>query len=816
MKLSKLLEYIKINENQNIEDIHKSFIIDINKDLEKKEQIPLIKKIKLYYYYRKFLNDKLYELDKIIRLNYNDDKKDNEDEKSLAYYFYLTLLIRENDFAINYSYSIEYIQEIIKILKIINANQYYDIIYSKIINELVNNYKGLYEYEYNKKEIENIENDNNELLKLNNDILKELNIKNKDFKNKKIDEIYSSIILSLIKNNRFEEKIINQLDLESIDITTKIFEDIVYILNNDNNIKKRYQISNIEDLNDDKKINFYYILLKYILKNTIFNDKINLLSEIKANISKLDNSDFDKNEKLKYIKEKMFEQKQQEKTINDRIENISTTSRTKIEPSEEKPEPSNSNHDIKTINNCEESGSSQNNNGIKKAEDSSNNKYSSERTEPNATNNVDHKKDSKITSESFTFEPIDIFESDKPKESEEIEKKENKINKEKESEALSLITADFITQINDDIFICGGSCKDLCILGILDRNCQKRGTIENKHWVYNVLLFKKEGDSIDILGSSKKQLFLFNVDSNFNINQKADVIKYYSQYLVEITNSNNTNNSSYFSCADDNLIFTENIFSKIIQSRENSLVHHMYLKSGIKINDKIVAFKSNRIIRNGIDNLVFFNYISKKELKFKLKNKYSFIFSSNGLTVMDFGEKGEKVLLCACKKYLGSQKNGILSINIKDSNINNPFFKDTKNFEVYCFCPIIKNINQNILNSNEVKIERTDYFLVGGFDLKRKKGLIKLFKINYGKDNEFDNIEFIEDLFQPIDSNNKHSKNVFKKPISCIIQTNIDNKILATCWDGKIYSLTEQKIGKYLEYEEKNRDRSFCRFFQKL
>ena len=155
MKLSKLLEYIKeYNENTKIkdqikEDINKSFINDTNKDLEKKEQIPLIKKIKLYYYYRKFLNDKLYELEQIIRLNYNDDKKDDEDEKSLAYYFYLTLLIRDNDIAINYSYSIEYIQEIIKILKIFNANQYYEIIYSKIINELVNNYKGL-----NRKESE--------------------------------------------------------------------------------------------------------------------------------------------------------------------------------------------------------------------------------------------------------------------------------------------------------------------------------------------------------------------------------------------------------------------------------------------------------------------------------------------------------------------------------------------------------------------------------------------------------------------------------------------------------------------------------------
>ena len=47
-----------------------------------------------------------------------------------------------------------------------------------------------------------------------------------------------------------------------------------------------------------------------------------------------------------------------------------------------------------------------------------------------------------------------------------------------------------------------------------------------------------------------------------------------------------------------------------------------------------------------------------------------------------------------------------------------------------------------------MKSEKTDYFLAGGFDFKKKKGMIKLFKINYRKDDdEMDNIEFIEDLF---------------------------------------------------------------------
>ena len=52
-------------------------------------------------------------------------------------------------------------------------------------------------------------------------------------------------------------------------------------------------------------------------------------------------------------------------------------------------------------------------------------------------------------------------------------------------------------------------------------------------------------------------------------------------------------------------------------------------------------------------------------------------------------------MLCACKQYLKNQKNGILVVNIeieknnKDINFNHIFY-ETGNFEVYCFCPILK------------------------------------------------------------------------------------------------------------------------------
>ena len=56
----------------------------------------------------------------------------------MSYYYYLSLLIRDNRDIINYSYSIEYIKKINdKFIKDDNSNKYSKIIMSKIILELI-------------------------------------------------------------------------------------------------------------------------------------------------------------------------------------------------------------------------------------------------------------------------------------------------------------------------------------------------------------------------------------------------------------------------------------------------------------------------------------------------------------------------------------------------------------------------------------------------------------------------------------------------------------------------------------------------------
>ena len=60
----------------------------------------------------------------------------------------------------------------------------------------------------------------------------------------------------------------------------------------------------------------------------------------------------------------------------------------------------------------------------------------------------------------------------------------------------------------------------------------------------------------------------------------------------------------------------------------------------------------------------------------------------------------------------------------------NSYFYNTGIFEPYCICHLLIIDSKNILE-NSVETKETDYFLVGGFEKRRKQGMIKLYKIIY-------------------------------------------------------------------------------------
>ena len=222
---------------------------------------------KFLYFNKEKVHKILYEEEEIYPINYND-------KITFSELFYLSLLILDKE-NVNYSFSIEYIKSVNNIIKENKEiTRLKKILFSKIILILIHNFKGEDEYDENiyGKEIEELVNENMEIIKNNIKAFEDLNLKynENDIYSKKLDYIYMEIITALIKTNNFHDNcmdiIIEQLELDKIYITDTIFKGLSDLMDINNDYMKEYKINDINDLNDEKKIYFYYILIKFIFK----------------------------------------------------------------------------------------------------------------------------------------------------------------------------------------------------------------------------------------------------------------------------------------------------------------------------------------------------------------------------------------------------------------------------------------------------------------------------------------------------------------------------------------------------------------------
>ena len=250
---------------------------------------------KFFYFNKKTVHKILFEKNEVIHLNYNSKNK------NLEFYFYLTLLIRENPNILNYEYDEEYLMELNKENQNeINTNKLNKIIKAKFIIELTQEYKLDFDFFDNDKgkELDDIINTNLNIIKNNINIFSDLNI-NLDI-NKiilfPIDKIYNEIIFGLIKSKKFDKfkyinDIIKQLDLVEIDITEFMYNNLEEFLNDKKNelIINEYIIKEEKDLNDNLKINFCYFLIKYFYKNDYFISNSKFISSLKENLKNLFN-----------------------------------------------------------------------------------------------------------------------------------------------------------------------------------------------------------------------------------------------------------------------------------------------------------------------------------------------------------------------------------------------------------------------------------------------------------------------------------------------------------------------------------------------
>ena len=260
---------------------------------------------KLFNFAKKIIHKLFYANDFVFELEKNDlyQKNQKNYEIDLSELFYLELLIKDEPEIINYKYNIDYINEINnKLFNNSKEEDLRDLIGAKIIIDLINNYQNddnNESEEENGDKLQDLKEKNKDIIKKildQNDIAKNLEYENNkkytcdDILEKNVEEIYVDIISLLIKNNYFSDfsktkNLLEELNFKSIILTKVMVEKIIEILDENNKYLANYEINDINQFKEEN-INFYFLLIKYILKNSFFIYNIPFLKQNCSNIIK--------------------------------------------------------------------------------------------------------------------------------------------------------------------------------------------------------------------------------------------------------------------------------------------------------------------------------------------------------------------------------------------------------------------------------------------------------------------------------------------------------------------------------------------------
>ena len=909
----------------------------------------------LYFTWNKVGTDDgiLYNESKLINLNELLNKNNN-----LSELFYLDLMI--NDDILHYfKISLEFIENINNMQNLINDEVYKKVIYSKIIIDLIK-YFNQDEENVSTENLEKIEEFNKKILE---DNLSEFNkiINNKGILEEgKIDEIYSSILEKLIRNNEFKNyddvlKILKQLEYENIYLTDSMLENLKTILNSSEDFINNYKISNIFDLiNDNSKINFYYILFKYILKNAFYIYQIEFLvkfreviiDSLKTNLEKIKDSlkrANKNNEKIIYIIKSLdfayyyFNKPIKEKLKSSNKKNTSSTNTTipkshgkressssslRLNQTEEKVENILKNVLFEIDFNINENRNDDNDNSYFQKMKLINEEIKiKDIVKPKLSNNF---KKLKIALAEFD-KYINLLDKlnnknaflkmqfERTGENEDLDlyiinctfdlfsKQGEKLTKLKSFKAYNILETGIVktqaflylkktsvqiiskefSKLNSNTSLISSSSSSITGLksykpsifysSLNAKNVENYLTNKKNYYEITTLekiLFKHKKEAEFIVETSNHYFISFGMDnvifiynSNFkkvdeieihsntpyNINNNlqlskndiiicsikgVDLIKYNladSKYRAE--KLKNDPSTFFFKINNNNYIFaTKNDLIILKSLNQQTDRKNLALAGGIQLGEKDAAFTSNSNLPEGQDKIYFY-YSNKGEISNGgIEEEYSFTISNHSMELMP-NKKGVKTfLLCACKKYKKSQKNGILVINLGKDNEYKREFYNSEDFEVFCFCPLYTIIENNSKGNNHKKMKTptysTNYCLVGGFEVDKKRGAIKLFKLNIedkddNKDYKLDDkkdkliIEFVQDIefenktikrFKNRDNSKKSDYEFydftgFERNISCITQSQKTGKLLITCWDGNVYLCSAPNISYYLNQD---------------
>ena len=265
---SEFFSIIKNDDNNN--EKNKPIIIpfceligsyqDIEKILLNKE----INIIEYIYLNKERINQILYDEETNIKIEQNYLVKFSD-------YIYLYYILAESRDVVNYIFEIELIDAFNDIL-LATKSKIKMIILSKLEIFFIDYYFEQKDDE-NTKKYEDMKNKCKQIINVNINYLKEdiadLNIDN--LLSDDIENIYTEIIKSLIINGKLNDsdktiKLLDDLEIKHIRLNKKFYDNLSKILIEKN--LNKYKISDIDDISDENKMNFYRILFEYILKSS--------------------------------------------------------------------------------------------------------------------------------------------------------------------------------------------------------------------------------------------------------------------------------------------------------------------------------------------------------------------------------------------------------------------------------------------------------------------------------------------------------------------------------------------------------------------
>lgn len=338
-----------IGKDENPIDCSKNNNYFQNKLISKYEEIErLVNKndknlLNVFYFNKENVQDILYETDNVVKIN------DKQLEK-ISGLFYCDLLINNEPNVINYTFSIKPIIRLYSKIKSIKECPV-KMITTKLLFDMIENFKGFCKYDQNIT-IKRL----NKLSRKCKEEIKKLSEKNDSVFNnydyimeQKIDKLYIDVPLKLINSEKDSfsvdniNNILDSLGFEEIYLNKNMLTEFNAFIKKEKDNEKFF-IKNIEDLINFKKINFYNIILKYLLKNPIYIYQYNFLLETRSFLIKLikndlytlqviladlKESDPKLEEKLEYIIEKLIDCKyyyekylKEKESLKDIISNI--------------------------------------------------------------------------------------------------------------------------------------------------------------------------------------------------------------------------------------------------------------------------------------------------------------------------------------------------------------------------------------------------------------------------------------------------------------------------------------------------------------